>query len=126
MSANERKTLTVKVDALARVEGEGGMIVRVKDGRVDGVELRIYEPSRFFEAFLRGRSYNRDTRHHGADLRHLPRGLPDQLVPHPRTGLRGRGRRPVARVTAPALLWRVDRKSRAAYVHAARPGFSGL
>jgi sulfhydrogenase subunit alpha len=42
---------------LARVEGEGAMYVRVSDGRVDEVRLDIYEPPRFFEAFLAGRSY---------------------------------------------------------------------
>jgi coenzyme F420-reducing hydrogenase alpha subunit len=43
--------------ALARVEGEGAMHVRVRDGRVEDVQLRIYEPPRFFEAFLRGRRF---------------------------------------------------------------------
>ncbi len=47
---------TIRVDALARVEGEGAMRVTIRDGRVSDVELRIYEPPRFFEAFLRGRS----------------------------------------------------------------------
>jgi len=47
----------LRVDALARVEGEGAMHVRVVDGRVTEVELRIYEPPRFFEALLRGRSF---------------------------------------------------------------------
>lgn len=53
----KRRTFDVSVDALARVEGEGGLHVRVRDGRVAGVELRIYEPPRFFEAFLRGRNF---------------------------------------------------------------------
>jgi coenzyme F420-reducing hydrogenase alpha subunit len=48
---------TIKTDFLARVEGEGGMVVTIKDGRVEDVKLRIYEPPRFFEAFLRGRSF---------------------------------------------------------------------
>lgn len=48
---------TLAVDALSRVEGEGAMYVEVSDGRVVDVQLRIYEPPRFFEAFLRGRSY---------------------------------------------------------------------
>ena len=43
--------------ALARVEGEGAMYVRLRDGRVDDVRLEIYEPPRFFEAFLRGRRF---------------------------------------------------------------------
>ncbi len=33
------------------------MSVRIVDGKVDDVELRIFEPPRFFEAFLRGRSF---------------------------------------------------------------------
>ncbi len=51
------KTRTVKVDFLARVEGEGGLYVRLKGDRVEEVRLRIFEPPRFFEAFLRGRAF---------------------------------------------------------------------
>jgi sulfhydrogenase subunit alpha len=47
----------LSVEALARVEGEGAMHVEVVDGQVQRVELEIYEPPRYFEAFLRGRSY---------------------------------------------------------------------
>jgi sulfhydrogenase subunit alpha len=50
-------TRTLSVEALARVEGEGAMTVRVHDGSVTDVELRIYEPPRFFEALLRGRGW---------------------------------------------------------------------
>ena len=46
-----------RVEALARVEGEGAMHVVIHDGRVRDVQLRIYEPPRFFEALLRGRSF---------------------------------------------------------------------
>ena len=48
---------TIKVGALGRVEGEGALHVRVRDGRVDDVRLELYEPPRFFESLLRGRSY---------------------------------------------------------------------
>jgi coenzyme F420-reducing hydrogenase alpha subunit len=48
---------TIKTDYLARVEGEGAMTVRLEDGRVEHVELRIFEPPRFFEALLRGRGF---------------------------------------------------------------------
>ncbi len=44
-------------EALARVEGEGAMRVDIRDGRVESVQLNIYEPPRFFEAFLRGRRF---------------------------------------------------------------------
>jgi sulfhydrogenase subunit alpha len=50
-------TRTIKTAYLARVEGEGAMYVRIRDGDVENVELQIYEPPRFFEAFLRGRAF---------------------------------------------------------------------
>ena len=49
------ETRTIKVEALTRVEGEGGLHVRIHDGVIEDVQLTIYEPPRFFEAFLRGR-----------------------------------------------------------------------
>jgi sulfhydrogenase subunit alpha len=52
-----RRDRTLFTSGLARVEGEGAMHVRVRGGDVDEVRLDIYEPPRFFEAFLRGRSY---------------------------------------------------------------------
>ena len=53
----ERRTKTIKTDALARVEGEGAMLVRIAGREVEEVKLNIYEPPRFFEAFLRGRGF---------------------------------------------------------------------
>jgi sulfhydrogenase subunit alpha len=55
MSAEPRRFV---VDALARVEGEGAMDVRLREGRAEEVKFRIYEPPRFFEAFLRGRRFS--------------------------------------------------------------------
>ncbi len=46
---------TIKVDYLARVEGEGALYVRFRDGTLEDVRLTIFEPPRFFEALLRGR-----------------------------------------------------------------------
>jgi len=51
------KLRTIKVDYLARVEGEGALFVKIKDGKVLDCRLKIFEPPRFFEAFLRGRRY---------------------------------------------------------------------
>lgn len=50
-------TRTLSVGTLTRVEGEGAVQVTLKDGELETVELNIYEPPRFFEAFLRGRKY---------------------------------------------------------------------
>ena len=55
MSHRNDRALTV--GSLTRVEGEGALHVRVVDGRVADLRLQIYEPPRFFEAFLRGRGY---------------------------------------------------------------------
>ena len=49
---------TIKVDVLARVEGEGALYVKLKGDQVQEVKLKIYEPPRFFEAFLRGRHFS--------------------------------------------------------------------
>lgn len=51
------KNRTIDVDYLARVEGEGAIHVKVKGNKVTDVKLKIFEPPRFFEAFLRGRNF---------------------------------------------------------------------
>ncbi len=51
------KSKTIKVDYLARVEGEGGLTIKMKGRSVADVKLRIFEPPRLFEAFLRGRRF---------------------------------------------------------------------
>ena len=57
MTVRETSGRVLDVAALARVEGEGAMRVRIEGDTVVGVELEVYEPPRFFEAFLRGRGY---------------------------------------------------------------------
>jgi sulfhydrogenase subunit alpha len=52
-----RNSKTIRVDYLARVEGEGALYVKIKENKVIDVKLKIFEPPRFFEAFLRGRSF---------------------------------------------------------------------
>ncbi|MFJ8200820.1 Ni/Fe hydrogenase subunit alpha [Streptomyces sp. NPDC096152] len=52
-----RGSRVLRVGALARVEGEGALHLRLAGDRVEEARLRIYEPPRFFEAFLRGRAY---------------------------------------------------------------------
>jgi len=53
-----RASKTIRVDTLARVEGEGSLYIKLVGERVADVKLKIYEPPRFFEAFLRGRHYS--------------------------------------------------------------------
>ena len=49
---------TIRVDTLARVEGEGALRIKMAGERVTDVKLEIYEPPRMFEAFLRGRHFS--------------------------------------------------------------------
>ncbi|MFO7600145.1 MAG: Ni/Fe hydrogenase subunit alpha [Candidatus Desulfacyla sp.] len=49
---------TIRVDALARVEGEGGLSIRIRGDEVAEARFHIFEPPRFFEAFLRGRHFS--------------------------------------------------------------------
>ncbi len=51
-------TKTIKVDYLARVEGEGALYVKIRGDKIMDVKFKIFEPPRFFEAFLRGRMYS--------------------------------------------------------------------
>ncbi|MFE5162911.1 Ni/Fe hydrogenase subunit alpha [Streptomyces sp. NPDC056697] len=54
---SHRGSRVLRLDALARVEGEAGLHLTVHDGTVAEARLRIYEPPRFFEAFLVGRGH---------------------------------------------------------------------
>ena len=58
MSKASRSGSTIEVKALARVEGEGALQVKLRKGALVDVKLRIYEPPRFFEALLRGRRFS--------------------------------------------------------------------
>ncbi|HSJ34685.1 MAG TPA: Ni/Fe hydrogenase subunit alpha [Acidimicrobiia bacterium] len=53
--SNDRE---ISVDYLARVEGEGAMYLKLKDDEVVDLQFKIFEPPRFFEAFLRGRRFS--------------------------------------------------------------------
>lgn len=46
---------TIEVPALARVEGEGGLYIKLENGQAVEIRLDIYEPPRFFEGFLHNR-----------------------------------------------------------------------
>ncbi|MEM7551591.1 MAG: Ni/Fe hydrogenase subunit alpha [Bacteroidota bacterium] len=55
--SESKKTRTVKLDYIARVEGEGSFYVKLKDGKVSESQLKIFEAPRFFEAMLKERSF---------------------------------------------------------------------
>ncbi len=55
--SNKNNERLINVGALARVEGEGALHIKMKDNKVERVRLEIYEPPRFYEAFLQGRDF---------------------------------------------------------------------
>ena len=55
---SERK---IDVPVLARVEGEGALHVKIHDGQIEDLRLRIFEPPRFFETFLQQRDWREVT-----------------------------------------------------------------
>jgi len=52
------RSRSIKVDYLTRVEGEGAIHVKMKGNKVVDVKLKIFEPPRLFEGFLRGRRFS--------------------------------------------------------------------
>ncbi len=56
MSA-KKESRVIKVDYLARVEGEGALYLKIKKNKIVDAKLKIFEPPRFFEAFLQGRHF---------------------------------------------------------------------
>ena len=57
MNTEPKAQRSIRVDTLARVEGEGTLIIKFRGARVSDVKLKIFEPPRLFEGFLRGRHY---------------------------------------------------------------------
>ncbi len=57
MGSEGPRVRTINVGALARVEGEGALHVRLRGNQVESLQLDVFEPPRYFEALLRGRTY---------------------------------------------------------------------
>lgn len=53
----QKRTVAIHVPVLTRVEGEGALDLRIENGDIAELRLRIFEPPRYFEKFLEGRSY---------------------------------------------------------------------
>ena len=115
-----------EVPYITRVEGEGSLRLRVRDGEVVEARLEIFEAPRYFERLVVGRTAGRGPRHRRPHLRHLPDRVPDDRRPRVRGPVRDRDR-PVGPGAAPApLLRRVDPEPRAPRVPPPRAGLPGL
>jgi coenzyme F420-reducing hydrogenase alpha subunit len=53
----EKRQIPIRVPVLARVEGEGTLELRVRNGAIEELRLRIFEPPRMFEKLLEERDY---------------------------------------------------------------------
>jgi sulfhydrogenase subunit alpha len=53
----KKKKVNISVNHVTRVEGHGNIRLRASDGKVEQVEWQVPEAPRFFEAMVRGRSF---------------------------------------------------------------------
>ncbi len=54
---NKQRNISINVPVLTRVEGEGALELDIQNNEIKTLNLRIYEPPRYFEKFLEGRSH---------------------------------------------------------------------
>ena len=126
MQLRRRASSVIKVAAMARVEGEGALTIRLRDGVVDDVQLRIFEAPRFFEAFLRGRAIA-EVPDITARICGICPVAYQMSACHALEATSGRELAGSAQgAAAAAILWRVDREPRAAHRLPARSRLSGL
>lgn len=52
------REIRIDVPLLTRVEGEGSLEFVARNGRIESLQLRIFEPPRLFEKFLEGKDYS--------------------------------------------------------------------
>jgi coenzyme F420-reducing hydrogenase alpha subunit len=55
--SEQKRTVAIRAPVLTRVEGEGALDLRIDNGEIAELRLRIFEPPRFFEKFLEGHGY---------------------------------------------------------------------
>ena len=53
---NNKREISLRY--ISRVEGQGSVLINVRDNTVESVLLNIFEPPRFFERFLIGRKFD--------------------------------------------------------------------
>lgn len=58
MSIPEPPARAIRVPILTRVEGEGSLLIKLREREIVDVQLAIYEPPRLFESLLRGRPFD--------------------------------------------------------------------
>jgi len=57
VNMSDGREIDINVPLMTRVEGEGALELKIRDGAISALKLRIFEPPRYFEKFLEGRSF---------------------------------------------------------------------
>jgi sulfhydrogenase subunit alpha len=57
-SPADKKSRTIRVNYMSRVEGEASLAIRIKGDQLRDIKLKIFEPPRLFEALLKGRHFS--------------------------------------------------------------------
>ena len=110
------------------MEGEGALHLAMRDGQVEQCQLQIYEPPRFFEAFLRGRDFQEvpDITARICGIRPVAYQMVSCHALEKATGVFDQIDPAIRSLRNPALLRRVDREPRAAHVSLAPARLPGL
>ncbi|GAA5214387.1 Ni/Fe hydrogenase subunit alpha [Corallincola platygyrae] len=51
------RVIELNVPMITRLEGEGALVLKAKEGKLESVHLKIYEPPRYFEKLLEGKHF---------------------------------------------------------------------
>lgn len=57
VNLDPKRDIDINVPVMVRVEGEGALEFTARDGQVEQLHLKIFEPPRLFEKFLEGQEY---------------------------------------------------------------------
>ena len=115
-----------EVGELTRVEGEGSLRLRVRDGEVVEARLGIFETPRYFEQLVVGRTPDEVIDMVARICGICPVAYQMSAVARVRGPLRDPDRPVVAGPATPLLLRRVDREPRPPHLPPARPRLPGL
>ena len=115
-----------EVGELTRVEGEGSLRLRVRDGEVVEARLGIFETPRYFEQLVVGRTPDEVIDIVARICGICPVAYQMSAVARVRGPVRGPHRPVVARPAPPLLLRRVDREPRPPHLPPPRPRLPGL
>ena len=124
--SEQKRTVAIHVPVLARVEGEGALDLRIEDGDITRAAPAHLRAAALLREISRRPSLQRNSRHGGAHLRHLPGGVSGHRGAGAGKAVRRRTRSVGARHAPGVLLRRMDPESQPAHPPAGGAGFLRL